>query len=209
MHCGLFEMVEMISLLIVLSLLILSFGLLLKFKSRGIAASVGLIGSDTDSAGIMYWLTSYYSKYKMPIRLLIVFATLVSMYRLFKNDLMRKKNKDFFIYYFWPLIALSCIILGSALFRGQGVVIGLSELIWLGVPFSFFGLQVRFVIKLIICFSFCVNPRNNSYVGDPWWINHCGYQRSFHMQVKLVEKGGLLIQEIRSMCQSLFEFQQT
>lgn len=127
----------MISFLIVLFLITLCFGLILKYRLRGIVATVGLIASDTDSAGVMYWIIGYFPIFKMPIRLSILLVAIVALYRLFKRGIIHRARHPFVLFYLMPLLVVSCIVVGLSLVRGQGLVIGLSELIWLGIPFFF------------------------------------------------------------------------
>lgn len=127
----------MLSLLIVFALFVLSIGLVVRFGLSGLATAVGLVGSDTDSAGPLYWIINYFSSYKVPIRGLIIFATLIAIYRMVKRGLFLRVNRSFFLFYALPLGLVSVIVVALALVRGQGVVVGFSELIWLGIPFFY------------------------------------------------------------------------
>lgn len=108
-----------------------------KYGMKGIPPAVGLVASDTDSAGILYWMISYSALYKLPIRFMVLLGGLIALYRMFKSGLNLKSQRAALLYQVGPLCLVSCSVVGLALFRGQGAVIGFSELIWLGIPFFF------------------------------------------------------------------------
>lgn len=130
----------MISMVVVAVLFVLSIGLVFRYGFKGLAASVGLIGSDTDSAGPLYWIINHFPFYKIPVRFMVLSGTAIALYRLLKYGLWRKINRNFLYYYVLPLVLLSIIIVCLGIIRGQGLIVAFSELIWLGVPFFFLWL---------------------------------------------------------------------
>ncbi len=127
----------MLSFIVVFSLLVLSAALLKRFGLKGISVAVGFVGSDTDSAGILYWMVSYSAIYKLPIRFMVLLGGLIALYRMFKSGLFLKSYRTVLLYQIMPLFLVSCSVVGLSLLRGQGFVIAFSELIWLGIPFFF------------------------------------------------------------------------
>lgn len=134
----------MMSLLIVICVSMLAFGIVYRYGLRGIAAAVGLLASDTDSAGIMYWIINYVPFYKVPVRIIVIAGAAIGAYRVMINDLFSRSNRSFLYFYFLPLLLLSAMIVLLNLARGQGLVIGFSEVIWLGTPFFFLWIAGTF-----------------------------------------------------------------
>lgn len=82
-------------------------------------------------------MISYSAVYKLPIRFIVLLGGAIALYRMMKGGLNLKSHRAALLYQAGPLCLVSCAVVGLALFRGQGFVIGFSELIWLGIPFFF------------------------------------------------------------------------
>lgn len=126
-----------LSYLIVIFLILMSLAITKKYKLLGFIALVALIGSDTDSAGILYAIEAYIPGYKIIIRGLIFFFFIYSVVIIFKLHLKNKIEKKFIYWYFYPLLISTIMIFLINMFRGVGVVVSLSEVIWLGTPIFF------------------------------------------------------------------------
>lgn len=130
-------MSEIIANIIILTLLAISLISIKKYKLLGFVVAVALIGSDTDSAGLLYAIEGYLPYFKVLVRgsTLITFA--YSIFCILRDYVSKKISTAFIAWYFIPLLLLSIIIVVVNLFRGSGTIVSLSELIWLGIPFFF------------------------------------------------------------------------
>ena len=127
----------MISYLIVVGLITVSLISIKKYKLLGFVLLVALIGSDTDSAGILYAIAAYFPGYKILIRgiTLLLFSYSILYFTLLY--LKGKISKDFFWIYIVPLGLLSFMIFLTNIIRGVDIITALSEVIWLGIPIFF------------------------------------------------------------------------
>ncbi len=109
------------------------------------------------------------------------------VYELYKS---KKIKKEFIVFYFVPLLFTSATVVLVNLFRGEGIILSLSELIWLGTPFFFlwvfgsrnFDSEKSFIRLLVIQASISIivlilgpitreiNGATYSYIlgGDIW-----------------------------------------
>jgi hypothetical protein len=108
-----------------------------KFGLVGFVIAVALIGSDTDSAGLLYAIQNYIPFYKILIRGITLIVSFFCAVRIFVLFLRNRIRKDFIYWYYIPFALLSVIIVLISASRGAGIIVALSELIWLGIPFFF------------------------------------------------------------------------
>lgn len=127
----------MISYSIVTLLMIVSLFAVKKHGLLGFVLLIALIGSDTDSAGVLYAISAFIPGYKILIRGLILSLFIYSVISLLLQYLNGKIKRELFWFYLVPLFLLSIIIFTVNVFRNVGLIVALSEVIWLGVPVFF------------------------------------------------------------------------
>ncbi|WP_347353503.1 hypothetical protein [Acetoanaerobium noterae] len=127
----------MISYLIVICLITVSLISIKKYKLFGFILLVALIGSDTDSAGILYAIAAYFPAYKIVIRGITLILFIYSIIYIINMYFKGKIKKNLFWVYFVPLILLSIIVFIVNIVRGVDLITALSEIIWLGIPIFF------------------------------------------------------------------------
>lgn len=108
-----------------------------KFGLVGFVIAIALIGSDTDSAGLLYAIQNYIPFYKILIRGITLFVSFYCAIEIIIQFFRGKIKKEFIYWYYVPLALLSVLIVLISTFRGAGIIVALSELIWLGIPFFF------------------------------------------------------------------------
>lgn len=85
----------------------------------------------------MYSIIRFIPFYKVIGRgttLILLVFVLIKIYKLYKSKRIKKK---FIVFYCIPLLFTSTLVVLINLFRGEGIILSLSELIWLGTPFFF------------------------------------------------------------------------
>lgn len=127
----------MISYLIVTGLIIISLIYTKKYGLLGFVLLVALIGSDTDSVGILYAIESFFPYYKIIIRGFTIFLYIYSIFKITQLYLNGSIKSSFFFFYLVPLVLLSFTIFFVNIARGVDSITALSEIIWLGIPFFF------------------------------------------------------------------------
>lgn len=120
---------------IIICLVILSLFFIKKYRFLGIVIAAALIGSDTDSAGILYAVLEYIPFYKVVVRGIILTVYLYSIYAVFRYYLQGKIKSVFMYWYYLPLLILTFLVFIINFTRGNGLIVSLSEVIWLGIPF--------------------------------------------------------------------------
>lgn len=120
---------------IIVCLVVSSLFFIKKYRFLGVVIAAALIGSDTDSAGILYAILEYVPFYKVIVRGLILGVYLYSIYAVFRYYLLGKIKSVFMFWYYLPLLILSILVFVINFTRGNGLIISLSEVIWLGIPF--------------------------------------------------------------------------
>ena len=130
-------MATIIANFIIIILITISIVSIKKYKLLGVVVAVALIGSDTDSAGLLYSIENYIPIYKILVRGTVIVLFLYSIIHIIKSYSQKKIRWTFMKWYFFPLLGVSIIIFLTNLLRGEGIVISLSEVIWLGIPFFF------------------------------------------------------------------------
>lgn len=118
------------------------FGIKYTFKYRilGLVILIGLIGSDTDSAGILYAISSVIPYYKVLVRGIILVLFVFSILKIFILAINKKMNNKLMFFYVIPLLIVSIHMFLTNIIRGEGIIISLSEIIWLGTPIFFIAL---------------------------------------------------------------------
>lgn len=127
----------MISYLIVIVLIIISLVSIKRYRLLGFVLLIALIGSDTDSAGILYAIAKYVPGYKIIIRGITLILFVYSAFYTIALYLNGKIRKSYFFIYVLPLLLLSFIIFSVNIIRGVDIITALSEIIWLGIPIFF------------------------------------------------------------------------
>lgn len=120
---------------IIVCLVLSSLFFIKKYRFLGVVIAAALIGSDTDSAGILYAVLKYVPFYKVIVRGFILSVYLYSIYAVFRYYLQGKIKSVFMFWYYFPLLILSFLVFIINFTRGNGLIISLSEVIWLGIPF--------------------------------------------------------------------------
>lgn len=108
-----------------------------KYKLCGYVCLLALIGSDTDSAGLLYGIATFIPYYKLVIRSLTYLIFFISIVKMFLLIINKKIDRKSLVLYDMPIMFSSIFIFLTNMLRGNGLIVSLSELIWLGVPVYF------------------------------------------------------------------------
>jgi hypothetical protein len=127
----------MLSIIIIITAIIISLLLTKKYKMSGFVILVALIGSDTDSAGLLYAISSYIPGYKIIIRSLVFLVFFIAVIKLIQMQASNQLSYKFQFWYFYPLLISSAIIFIITFARDKSIIVSMSEIIWLGTPFFF------------------------------------------------------------------------
>jgi hypothetical protein len=130
-----------LSYVVILAALVAGLVLTKKYRLLGFAALIALVGSDTDSAGPMYGIISFFPQYKIVTRSLVLIIFGYSVIKLILRWLNNKIDRKIIYWYFYPLLGSTILIFVIDTLRGNSLVVTLSEIIWLGLPFFFIWLQ--------------------------------------------------------------------
>ena len=128
----------MMSKVIVILLIVISLYYVKKYSVNGFVVLVALIGSDTDSLGILNYILINFSYYKILIRTFVLSIFLILIIKYFIKG---RIYKTFFLYYFLPLLIVFLNIFSINMFRKEGLITSLSEVIYLGIPFFFLWIE--------------------------------------------------------------------